>query len=325
MTTIPIRWGKFRIAIHGTPPQLANALANTFQLDSDPHPAPVQITVGAPTALPDPRWQLLTVPSDPPLLAFRERDLVLSDGRHSFTVSSPARGYCGFDGTDMAEPTRCIRGLFSAGIAELLRPLGGYYLHAACLSRDDRTLLLCGLSGNGKSTHCLGLMRRGWRLTSDDSVIGWLEGDRVHVADLFGEISLRGPGADWLLRRGAKEKLDTGVANKRVFDARSLTDGYGELAVPSELIFLEWRPELPAATALAPVPIGEALAGLIRQNVAIFLDRNQTQAHLDFLLRLLHQAPPRVIRTAPGSDSLALIACANPGVSGLAPAGERYA
>ncbi|MGO8776919.1 MAG: HPr kinase/phosphorylase [Terracidiphilus sp.] len=42
-------------------------------------------------------------------------------------------------------------------------------LHAACVSRNDRGILLCGRSGAGKSTLAYACARQGWTYTSDDT------------------------------------------------------------------------------------------------------------------------------------------------------------
>jgi hypothetical protein len=42
-------------------------------------------------------------------------------------------------------------------------------LHAACVSRNDKGILLCGASGAGKSTLAYACARSGWTYTSDDT------------------------------------------------------------------------------------------------------------------------------------------------------------
>src|SRR5665213_2624050 len=42
-------------------------------------------------------------------------------------------------------------------------------LHAACISKDGKGVLLCGDSGAGKSTLSYACARAGWTYTSDDT------------------------------------------------------------------------------------------------------------------------------------------------------------
>ncbi len=47
----------------------------------------------------------------------------------------------------------------------------GAVVHSAALARDNRSLLFLAPSGGGKSTIAKSLLRRGWRVIGDDSVI----------------------------------------------------------------------------------------------------------------------------------------------------------
>jgi len=59
--------------------------------------------------------------------------------------------------------------VYSILLGELFQRLGDYYLiHGAAVTDGDRTLLVAGPSGHGKTTLALGLVGRGFRLLSDD-------------------------------------------------------------------------------------------------------------------------------------------------------------
>jgi hypothetical protein len=66
----------------------------------------------------------------------------------------------------------------SIGLAGLERDGNRLHLHAACLARGGRGLVLVAPSGGGKSTLAAGLLRRGWDLLSDEA-IGLLPGSRT--------------------------------------------------------------------------------------------------------------------------------------------------
>jgi len=68
----------------------------------------------------------------------------------------------------------------SIGIA--LHQRGALPLHGSCVARDGRALMLCGASGQGKSTTAAALCKRGFTLVADDiSVIGFDAGKRLPI------------------------------------------------------------------------------------------------------------------------------------------------
>jgi len=81
-----------------------------------------------------------------------------------------------------------------AGVGSLVRWMlgrGGFaWVHAAALVRDDRTLLLAGPSGVGKSQLVLRAVRDGWRYVTDDHALVHERG----VSGLTTPILLRGYG-----------------------------------------------------------------------------------------------------------------------------------
>ena len=52
-------------------------------------------------------------------------------------------------------------------------------MHASCVARDGRAVLLCGASGSGKSDLALRLIEAGWQLVADDQTRLRLDGGRV--------------------------------------------------------------------------------------------------------------------------------------------------
>jgi len=60
--------------------------------------------------------------------------------------------------------------IFSLTIIELLRCFDAYYLHAGCVSDGGKVILICGASGDGKSTLTYALARAGFSFLSDDGV-----------------------------------------------------------------------------------------------------------------------------------------------------------
>lgn len=54
-------------------------------------------------------------------------------------------------------------------------------IHAACVSKNEKGILLCGNSGAGKSTLAYGCAKEGWTYTSDDTCYLLNEAPRVRV------------------------------------------------------------------------------------------------------------------------------------------------
>lgn len=102
-------------------------------------------------------------------------------------------------------------------------------VHAGCVKRDGRSVLLCGDSGAGKSTLAFACGLAGWTVVSDNS---------LYWADSSHDV-LVSPGAPVKLRDGARamfgEKANTQLA-------------VATIAPPGPLVFLERRPGPVAAT-----------------------------------------------------------------------------
>jgi hypothetical protein len=73
--------------------------------------------------------------------------------------------------------------LTTIALMELLERRGRYSLHAACLARDGRGLLLAGPTGSGKSTLTLALLRAGLEFVADDTVFLTPAGDVLGFPD----------------------------------------------------------------------------------------------------------------------------------------------
>ncbi|HEY7336893.1 MAG TPA: hypothetical protein VH639_18515 [Bryobacteraceae bacterium] len=102
-------------------------------------------------------------------------------------------------------------------------------LHAACVSRDNAGILLCGDSGSGKSSLAYACARGGWTLVSDDAVHLAPGPDRIGVGG-SNVIRLREPGA--LPTSEQTIEIDAAAQGLRV--ARS--------APADQCIFLKRRP-----------------------------------------------------------------------------------
>jgi hypothetical protein len=72
----------------------------------------------------------------------------------------------------MQQPQFLRQQFWAVGLPKLLRPLGLYGLHAAgIVTYANRSILLVGGSGSGKSSLTIGLVRQGWGYLSDDALL----------------------------------------------------------------------------------------------------------------------------------------------------------
>jgi len=70
-------------------------------------------------------------------------------------------------------------------------------MHASCVALEGRAILLCGLSGSGKSDLALQLIDRGFTLVADDQTIVRKQGGRLLASvpsTIVGKLEIRGIG-----------------------------------------------------------------------------------------------------------------------------------
>lgn len=60
---------------------------------------------------------------------------------------------------------------FTLPLMEVMKRNGRFHLHAGCVAREGRGLLIAGPSGSGKSTLTAALITDGWEFVSDDMVL----------------------------------------------------------------------------------------------------------------------------------------------------------
>src|SRR5439155_7066849 len=91
-------------------------------------------------------------------------------------------------------------------LPHLLYTRGAHVLHASCVSLDGQAVAFLGLPRSGKSSAAAALLRRGWKLVSDDAlpVTASPSGPLAHPA--FPALRLFDPTADWFAD-GDRERL----------------------------------------------------------------------------------------------------------------------
>ncbi len=188
--------------------------------------------------------------------------------------------------------------LATISLMELLERRGRYSLHAACLARDGRGVLLAGPTGAGKSTLTMALVRGGLEFLSDDVVfldhdegavrvlgfpddIGVSEDTAARFGELAGLLSV--PPAD-----GFPKRL---VGMEDAFAARAIMS-----CEPQALVFPDVVPG--GASDLRALDPREAWLRLV-PDVLLTQDAG-TRSHLEALAALLAQV--RCYRLESGAD-----------------------
>jgi len=267
-----------------------------------------------PSAEPDLRIELLDVPVAPPpgdgrpvydapagpVLYFEDADELFVDYQQRLQWRChPVSGMTSMSipGRDPEDHWLAAHPLLTLALMEVMKRRRRYSVHAACVSRAGRGIVLAGTSGAGKSTTAVGLARAGMLLLSDDMVfleprVGGLDvlgfPDEVDFTDHTGVLfpELVGPSTTakkpWRPKRSVRpEAVGMTVAARCAPDALVLV----------EVADLE-------RSRLVPVDAADALIELV-PNV-LLTEVRSSQAHLDALGELAGSS--RCFRLAAGRD-----------------------
>ena len=140
-----------------------------------------------------------------------------------------------------AAPLPLAQGLLAAEMAMNLQLALGHrrhlLLHAACVEKDGRALVMTGQSGSGKSTLSALLMARGWRLMGDELALLDLDSGAIHAFPRL--ISLKNASIDAVAgeRWGPRlEGTPKGTIRHLVPDARAIA-AMDAPAMPALILF----------------------------------------------------------------------------------------
>lgn len=133
-------------------------------------------------------------------------------------------------------------------------------LHAACVARDDRAVILPAPPGSGKSTLCAALVNRGWRLLSDELTLVDFSGGQVW--GLARPVNLKNASID-VIRRFAPDAYltrpvhDTAKGTVALMaPPRDSVLAHDRPARPCWMVLPKYEPGAPAV--LTPMPRGQA-------------------------------------------------------------------
>ncbi|MGH9494881.1 MAG: hypothetical protein ACRD3B_07795 [Candidatus Sulfotelmatobacter sp.] len=134
--------------------------------------------------------------------------------------------------------------IFPVLLTILSGSMGLVELHASCVEKEGRGLVLLGASHSGKSTLAMALTRRGFRLLSDDRIFCALQKRRIAAYGLPRPLKLRHEAASWFDELRDREPT-LSPDGKRVFycepDERD-EERSARICEPQALIVLKQRP-----------------------------------------------------------------------------------
>lgn len=168
------------------------------------------------------------------------------DGESSVLVNLQTRHVIGrFSAAMGADMTHWRTVVFPVLLSILAGSIGLVELHASCVARDRRGLVLIGSSCSGKSTLALAFSHAGFRLLSDDRTFCSLKQGRLRAYGLPRPLKLRREAAVWFEEFRGREPTDL-QNGERVFrcepPARLGQHGVHDCE-PQRLVFLERQQE----------------------------------------------------------------------------------
>ncbi len=208
-----------------------------------------------------------------------------------------------------AAPMALAHGLLAAEMGMNLQMALGWrrhlLLHASCVEKNGRALLMTGESGSGKSTLAAMLGERGWRLMGDEFALLDPETGAVHAFPRL--VSLK---------NGAIAAMEAQVTDAARFGPRLAATAKGDIrhlrpcddaiaamdrpATPALLLF----PRYGHATDIRPVDPGETFMRLTQAST------NYTalgEPGFDSLSRFVRTVPAQAIDFPDGDTALALV------------------
>ena len=164
------------------------------------------------------------------------------DARSSMLADLRTRRVIGrFSAAMAADTTHLKRVIFPMLLSILAGSVGLVELHASCVVKDKRGLILLGPSRSGKSTLAMALTEAGFGFLSDDRTFCSLRRNKLLAWGLPRPLKLRREAAAWF--ETLRDREPTEVQNgERVFHCepnRPFRKRHDPMCEPQSLVFLE--------------------------------------------------------------------------------------
>jgi hypothetical protein len=148
------------------------------------------------------------------------------------------------------------------------RAAGWTPVHGAAVVRDGLCLLLCAMSGGGKSTLTAALVRDGWQTLGDDKLLLRLDADgNPEVAALLHSFNLHPKTREWFPEVGDLERqprYSAWTPKRKVFAEDVWPGRTAQRAHPTHIVRVRRNP-LPVPIAIAALDDDEMFRTLIGQ------------------------------------------------------------
>ncbi len=230
------------------------------------------------------------------------RDFYLTHGASFFYLQPlEGKGEAHLAPSFFDQPPLLQQKFFGFGLIRLLRPLGLFSLHAACLLAPDGVgVLIVGSSGSGKSTLTIGLIREGWGYLSDDAVLLRKGSEAVEAMALRRHcfIDAQTPVDYSDFRLGEMVPDAVSGQRQRVYVDETFPGQAVPTCVPRVLVFSRIVPE-PKSTLL-PLTRVDALQILLTESGPQLFDPYTMAQQMEILKTLLSQTKTYELRA--GAD-----------------------
>jgi hypothetical protein len=194
-------------------------------------------------------------------------------------------------------PKKALDLAFATALHLILRREGRLDLHTAAVKprSRDASLLILGPKGSGKSSLTLALGGAGWKFTTDDHALAWIDRGDIRLGSLRASLFLTQDAADRRPPRAPKGRIIEFMA-KRQFAPDDLFPGqYQPEGRVGAIVFPERVPE--ERSALVPIRAMEAFQRLLAQ--CPFLSADASARPCIEVARAIADLPAFVLRSGP--------------------------
>ena len=189
-----------------------------------------------------------------------------------------ARGFVSRE--HLKSPWMLSHRIFYVPVLEILRGMGAFYIHAGCVCKGKKSILVCGGSGHGKSTLTYALARAGFSYMSDDAVFIQSNHAGIEIFAFPEKIKLDEKSRSFFPEfdrfERAPGKMEIAAVQTRIQDVSV----EGE---PFALLFT--RINGGGKSELARLSKSEAMLRLIAQSVSV-AKRSSVEMHMDLLQKI---------------------------------------